>query len=105
MQGGETNLVVAGNSIVVGPDANSAIFLAPDLGPSTNGPVTVTGNWLDGGNYSLFCLDGANGQYVVRNITISGNRFGASSAYGPVRITVPVTFTGNVDSTGAAVGL
>lgn len=105
MQGGETNLVVSGNTIDPGPGANSAVFLAPDLGPSTNGPVTVSGNWLDGGNYSLFCLDGSNGQYLVRNITISGNVFGSGAAYGPVRVTVPVTFTGNVDAGGAPVGL
>ncbi|CAL8976129.1 hypothetical protein CELL_02230 [Cellulomonas sp. T2.31MG-18] len=100
MQDGVSNLLVAGNTIEPGDPANSAIFLAPDLGPSTDGPVTITGNWLDYGGYALFCLDGANGRYVVRNITISDNRFGANSGYGEFRITVPVTFTGNVDAAG-----
>lgn len=106
MQGGETNLVVSGNVIdVSGAESNSAVFLAPDLGPSTSGPVTIAGNWLNGGYYTLFCLDGADGRYLVQNITISGNRFGASSAYGAVRITVPVTFTGNTDAAGRPLAL
>lgn len=105
MQDGVTNLVVAGNTIEPGDAANSAIFLAPDLGPSTNGPVTISDNWLDDGGFTLFCVDGANGRYVVGNITISGNRFGSNAGYGPVRITVPVTFTGNVDATGRPLSL
>lgn len=105
MQDGVSNLLVAGNTIEPGDPANSAIFLAPDLGPSTDGPVTVTGNWLDYGGYALFCLDGANGRYVVRNITISDNRFGANSGFGEFRITVPVTFTGNVDAAGRPLSL
>jgi hypothetical protein len=103
MQDEVTNLVVAGNMIEVSAAANSAIFLSPDLGPSTEGPVTVTGNWLDGGGFTLFCVEGSYGAYVVHNIAITGNRFGFSAKYGPVRITVPVTFTGNVDTSGAPI--
>jgi hypothetical protein len=103
MQDGVTNLVVAGNTIDPGDAANSALFLSPDLGPSTDGPVTVTGNWLDGGGFTLFCVEGSGGAYVVRNIAITNNRFGSSSGYGPVRITVPVTFMGNVDASGALI--
>lgn len=103
MQNGVTNLVVTGNTIDVGSGANSAIFLAPDLGPSSPGPVSVNGNWLDGGGYALFCVDGADGRYLVGNISITNNRFGDESRYGPVRITVPVTFSGNVDASGAPV--
>jgi hypothetical protein len=100
MQDGVTNLVVAGNAIEVSDADNSALFLSPDLGPSTDGPVTVTGNWLDGGGFTLFCVEGDGGAYTVRNIAITNNRFGSSWGYGPVRITVPVTFTGNVDASG-----
>ncbi len=59
-----------------------------DLGPSTNGPVTIPDNWLDGGNYILFCVDGNNGQFFVRAITIANNKFGRSYAYGPARLNV-----------------
>ena len=62
---------------------NAALFIAPDLGPSSPGPVTITGNWLDGGNYTLFCVDGNNGQYFVDNITITDNRFGSGGVVRP----------------------
>ena len=75
MQSGSRNVMVRHNVIDVG-SGNSALFLAPDLGPSSPGPVTVTGNWLDGGNFTLFCVDGNNGQYFVDHITITDNRFG-----------------------------
>lgn len=103
MQDGVTNLVVAGNTIDPGDAANSALFLAPDLGPSTDGPVTVTGNWLDGGGFTLYCVEGAGGAYTVGNIGITNNHFGPSWGYGPVRITVPVSFTGNVDASGVPI--
>jgi hypothetical protein len=107
MQGGETNLVVRHNNIdATCSSCNSALFLAPDQGPSTNGPVTITGNWLNGGNYSLYCVDGNNGQYYVQNISIIGNRFGRNSRYGSDNINVPITQSGNVwDDTGAALTL
>ncbi len=83
---------------------NAALFIAPDLGPGSPGPVTITGNWLDGGNYTLFCVDGNNGQYFVDNITITDNRFGSGASYGPAKVNVPVTASGNVmDRSGAPV--
>jgi hypothetical protein len=96
MQSGVTNLVVKNNNIDLAKSTNAALFLAPDLGPSSNGPVTITGNWLNGGNYTLYCLDGNNGQYYVKNISITNNKFGRTSNYGPSRINVPVTQSGNV---------
>lgn len=105
VQNGVTNTVIQGNNIEsTGGGTNSALFLCPDLGPSTNGPLTVTGNWLDGGNYALWVLDGNNGQYFINNISVTGNRFGRSSLYGAARVNVPVTWTGNVyDDNGAPV--
>ncbi len=108
MQSGVTNLVVRNNVIDLAstPNANAALFLAPDLGPSTAGPVTIEGNWLDGGNYTLFCVDGNNGQYLVGNMKFLGNKFGRHSSYGPSRVNVPITQSGNVwADTGAALSL
>jgi hypothetical protein len=108
MQSGVSNLVVKHNVIDMSSasSANSALFLAPDLGPSTSGPVTIDGNWLDGGNFSLYCVDGNNGQYFVQNISITNNKFGRGSAYGPAQINVGVTESGNVwADTGAQLGL
>ena len=101
MQGGVRDLVVRHNVISsynpsTGSRGNSAIFLAPDLGPSTNGPVTIADNWLDGGNFTLYVVDGNNGEYVVNNISVIGNRFGRNFEYGPVRATGPVRESGNV---------
>jgi hypothetical protein len=103
VQNGVVNTVITGNFIdASGPGTNSALFLCPDIGPSTNGPLTVTGNWLDGGNYTVFILDGANGKYFISNISVTNNRFGHAAQYGPTDINVPVTWTGNVwDDTGA----
>jgi hypothetical protein len=105
VQNGVTNTVIQGNFIdASGADTNSALFLCPDLGPSTNGPLTVTRNWLNGGNYTLFILDGANGKYFIRDISVTNNRFGRAGQYGPARVNVPVRWSGNVwDDTGKTI--
>ena len=106
VQNGVVDAVIQGSYIDArGSGSNSALFLTPDLGPTTNGPLTVRGNWLDGGNFTLYALDGDNGRYFIRNITITGNRFGRGASYGPTYVNVPVTWSGNVwDDTGRTVG-
>ncbi|WP_309135075.1 right-handed parallel beta-helix repeat-containing protein [Cellulomonas sp.] len=97
MQDGVRNLVVRDNVIdVSGARTNAALFLAPDFGPSTEGPVTVQGNLLDGGGYTLFAVDGGDGRYVVGNITVTDNVFGRRAEYGAARVNVPVTWQRNV---------
>jgi hypothetical protein len=93
MQAGVVNMSVTNSWFDGG--SNSALFLAPDLGPSTNGPVLISNNVLGAGNYTLFCVDGDNGTYFVKNITITNNQFLRTSQYGPARLNVPVTATGN----------
>lgn len=108
VQSGVRNLVVSNNVIDLSTTAraNAALFIAPDLGPSTDGPITITGNWLNGGNYTLFCVDGNWGQYYIGNISITNNRFGRSAQYGPAHVNVPITQSGNVwADTGAALDL
>lgn len=108
VQSGVRSLVVRNNVIDLSTTAraNAALFIAPDLGPSTDGPITITGNWLNGGNYTLFCLDGNWGQYYIGNISITNNRFGRSAQYGPAHVNVPITESGNVwADTGAALKL
>ena len=103
VQNGVVNTVIQGNNIDGGTaDVNSALFLCPDLGPSTNGPLTVNGNWLNGGNFTVNVLDGNNGQYFIKTIAVTNNRFGNDSKYGRSNVNVPITQSGNmVDSTGA----
>lgn len=105
VQAGITNTVIQGNVIdVSGGDANSALFLTPDLGPSSKGPLVVTGNWFDGGNFTLAVLDGDGGKYFISDITVTDNRFGRKGRYGPASVKVPVTWSGNVwDDTGETI--
>ena len=104
VQGGVTNTVIRGNNIEsTGADTNSAVFIANDLGPSTSGPLTVTGNWLNGGNYTIYANPGGSG-YTLSNISITNNRFGHDAKYGPAYVSVPVTWSGNVwDDTGRTI--
>jgi hypothetical protein len=103
MQAGVVNMSVTNSWLVGG--RNSALFLAPDLGPSSNGPVTISGNVLGNGNYSLYCVDGNNGEYFVKNITITNNRFMRDAQYGPATVNVPVTASNNVwYDTGTSIG-
>lgn len=106
VQNGVTNTVITGNYIdASGSSTNSALFLCPDLGPSTSGPLEVTRNWLNGGNYTVFILDGANGKYFISNISVMDNRFGRAGRYGPSYVNVPVSWSGNKwADTGALVG-
>jgi hypothetical protein len=105
IQAGVRNVVVSGNWFdATNTDANSALFIAPDLGPSSAGPVLIENNTLGGGNYTLYCVDGNNGEYLISNITIRNNRFLSDARYGPLRVNVPVTLSGNVlASNGKAV--
>jgi hypothetical protein len=94
MQNGVVNSSITNSWLDGG--RNSAIFLAPDLGPSSNGPIIIDNNVLGGGNYSLYCVDGNNGQYFVRSIAITNNRFFHDARYGPADVNVPVTAANNV---------
>ena len=102
VQAGITNTVIRGNNIdPSGVDANSALFLSPDLGPTSAGPLVVTGNWLNGGNYTVYCLPGYNGD-IITDITFTNNRFGDDFKFGHSYVGMTLTQSGNViDSTGA----
>lgn len=104
VQAGVINTLIKGNFIdATGADTNSALFLVPDLEQSTNGPLTATGNWLGGGNYTTYILRGRTGN-VISNISVTNNRFGHGAKYGPAYVNVPVTWSGNVwDDTGKTV--
>lgn len=103
VQDGVVNTVIQGNNIeATAANANSALFLCPDLGPSTNGPLTVQGNWLSGGNFTVATLDGNNGKYFIKVIVIKDNKFGSKGQYGYSNVNVPIIQSGNlVEATGA----
>jgi hypothetical protein len=107
MQSGESNIVIRHNTINI-PQGNSALFFAPDLGPSSLGPVLIDGNLLGGGNFTLFIVDGNNGQYHQSGYTVTNNRFLRTANYGPVNINEPkanfIVWSGNVyDNNGEAI--
>lgn len=107
VQNGVVNTTISGNNIDGGAaDTNSALFLTPDLGPSTDGPLTVTGNWLGGGNFTVAILDGNNGRYFIKTIIVRDNRFTTKGKYGYSNVNVPISQSGNVvDATGAPLAL
>lgn len=105
VQFGVTNLIVRRSVFDVSTcDGNAALFISPDQGPSTAGPVLIEGNTLKGGNYTIYVVDGNYGQYVVGNITVRGNVI-SGGRYGTHNVNVPVTWTGNTDTAGRPLSL
>jgi hypothetical protein len=106
VQNGVVDTVVRHNNIALTDNQNAALFIGPQLGPSTDGPLTIEDNLLAGGNYTLYVVDGNFGQYFIGNITVRNNVFVRNARYGPVTTNVPVTASGNVFAdNGATVGL
>jgi uncharacterized protein DUF4082 len=106
VQSGIVNAVVRNNVIDLSTtkSPNAALFLAPDLGPSSAGPVSVEGNFFDGGNYTVQVVDGNNGEYFIKEIEFRDNTWGRTNNYGPVRTNVPVTWINNTYAdTGAII--
>ena len=106
LQFGARNLTIRHNNIDASASrANAALFIAPDQGPSTSGPMLIESNLLNGGNYTLFCVDGNNGDYFISNITIRNNVFGRNHSYGAASVNVPITQSGNTYTDGTPVRL
>lgn len=111
IQSGVEDVLIRGNVIDVsgGPgvaSGNAAIFIAPDMGPDGAGPVVVRENLVNGGNYIVYCVDGADGQFHIEDILFQDNRFGRDFRYGPSAVNVAITDSGNVwDDTGEPLDL
>ena len=103
LQNGVTNVTITHNTIVGA--SNAALFMAPDLGPSRPGPVVIDGNLLDGGNYTVYIVDGSDGKYHQKGYSVTNNRFRRGARYGPLSVNEPgssfTAWSGNVwDDTG-----
>jgi hypothetical protein len=99
---GASDIVFQHNTINVGPQngATSAIIMW-DEGGAQNARVTVNGNLLAGGTYTLYC--GREG--AVDNVRITNNRFGTFEFGYANACDTGEIWTGNVrDSTGLAIG-
>lgn len=108
--GDPAGLTITGNTIFNSLDQTDDIALFENFGPQMD--VTITGNLLAGGDYSIYA--GYNpGNAVPSNIVINNNRFARiyypnSGVYGPVAYAAigvnGNTWAGNTwDDTGAAV--
>jgi hypothetical protein len=90
-----TNVTITNNNFNVlkstGHKSNSSVFIKADFGPISN--VLVQGNWLDGGNYTVYSYD--VGSNLVTNTIIKDNVFGRSAQYGQLSIKSPATTVGN----------
>lgn len=97
------NNVIDASNTRTGTYGNAAIIIKNDLGSGhSNGPVTITGNHLNGGNFTLFVVPGSKG-YTISNVTVTNNTFGPKARYGHARVTMPVTSSGNTNTTGTTV--
>ena len=112
MQAGDSDVTILHNTILAqsrtSNGANSAIFIKPDQGPSSAGPVRIERNLLGGGNYVIYDRPDNSLRYAVQGVEFLHNRFVRGSyRYGPDDI-LDVTFVarGNVwDDDGGVVNL
>jgi hypothetical protein len=99
------NVTAIGNVIVVptGGGGVNAWNLTAFYGNVSH--VVISGNWLDGGTYTLGVRQAQGHTYS--DVKVLGNRFGRHFLYGPDDVSPgPITESGNVwDDTGAALEL
>lgn len=86
------NIAIVGNNIQHPNDQTSAILIKADFSAIDN--VTIAGNLLNGGNYTVYVMDMPGNS--VTNVRIENNHFGRAYVYGHRSIRVPVTWSGNV---------
>lgn len=67
--------------------SNSAVFLSTAFGPVGN--VEIVGNWLDGGNYTIYSVDGGAGYGSPTGVRIQSNVFGPDATYGTLNVDGP----------------
>lgn len=61
---------------------NAAYIISAGVSGGPVDRVTFTGNYLNGGNYTVYM--GAGGDHPVTNVTVAGNTWGRDFRYGPV---------------------
>lgn len=89
------NLDIAAEGVKSGYGGNSSIILKPDLGSTLGaGGVLVEGNYLNGGNYTLYLVAGATG-FELQDVTIRNNKWGRVHRYGPRSVKTPVAWENN----------
>jgi hypothetical protein len=100
-QNGGSNDIVRHNTIFNPHNQTSCVNFTTDFGGVSD--ITITGNLLNGGNYTVYSRSGGNGDPT--GVTVTGNHFGHADVYGLLSADGSVAWSGNVsDSTGQTVG-
>jgi hypothetical protein len=100
-QNGGSNDIVRHNTIFNPHNQTSCVNFTTDFGGISD--ITITGNLLNGGNYTLYSRSGGNGDPT--GVSITDNHFGRADVFGLLSADGSVTWSGNVsDSMGQTVG-
>ena len=100
-QNGGSNDTVRHNTIFNPHNQTSCVNFTTDFGGISG--ITITGNLLNGGNYTVYSRSGGNGNPT--GVSVTGNQFGGADVFGLLSVDGSVTWSGNVsDSTGQAIG-
>jgi hypothetical protein len=95
------NDVVKHNTIFNPHNQTSCVNFTTDFAGISD--ITITGNLLNGGNYTVYSRSGGHGNPT--GVSVTGNHFGSADVFGLVSADGSVAWSGNVaDSTGQAVG-
>ena len=91
-----------GHNTIFNPhNQTSCVNFTTDFGGICD--ITITGNLLNGGNYTIYSRSGGNGDPT--GVSVTDNQFGGADVFGLLSADGSVTWSGNVsDSTGQAVG-
>ena len=100
-QNGGSDDVVNHNTIFNPHSQTSCVNFTTDFGGISD--ITITGNLLNGGNYTVYSRSGGNGDPT--GVSVTDNRFGRADVFGLLSADGSVTWSGNVsDSMGQTVG-
>jgi hypothetical protein len=100
-QNGGSNDTVRHNTIFNPHNQTSCVNFTTDFGGIS--AITITGNLLNGGNYTVYSRSGGHGNPT--GVSVTGNHFGGADVFGLVSADGSVAWSGNVsDSSGQAVG-
>jgi len=100
-QNGGSNDVVRHNTIFNPHNQTSCVNFTTDFGGISN--ITITGNLLNGGNYTVYSRSGGNGDPT--GVTVTDNHFGSADVFGLLSDDGSVAWSGNVaDATGQPIG-
>jgi len=100
-QNGGSNDVVRHNTIFNPHNQTSCVNFTTDFGGISD--ITITGNLLSGGNFTVYSRSGGKGDPT--GVSVTDNQFGGADVFGLLSADGSVTWSGNVsDATGQAVG-